>query len=171
MSEYPNSENKIKYLESVNSIEPLIESLRDPNPEVRETAAWRLARIKRELGIDTESALEPLLEAFNDENNLMSDLRELYQFRVNIIEALSQMCRDGTLNKRMDKKETIFRLITEALGNDKDVSVRQCAAVVSVDFTDFAIIEPLTRALEDEDEYVRKFAKESLEKTKKNIEE
>ena len=150
------------------AVEPLLNALKDKDPNVRQATAWALGQIA------DARALDPLLAALNDPN---------IDARSAVIWALGQ-CRDKKVVQHLlpmlkDKEAVLRGAAVEALGcigdastaeavigalKDEQVSVRNAAAIALGMMGDQRAKGPLMSLLNDKDRDVREHAREALNK-------
>jgi len=155
--------NLCQYLGAEKTVDFLIESLYDDNPEIRERAAWAFASgmfssIVDKNIVSDKGVVEHLIKALlHDED---SSVREI------AAKALGEIG---------DKKRTVEPLAKGLY--DKDPNVRKEAAFVLYNIAGIykreakKAVGPLIKALQDEDTKVREWATRTLEKIGDGIEE
>ncbi|MBI4971572.1 MAG: HEAT repeat domain-containing protein [Candidatus Omnitrophica bacterium] len=124
------------------AVDPLIEVMKkDSERMVRAKAAYALGEFK------AVKATAPLMETLNDTDSYV---------REQAAEAIGKIASGGS------KDEKAFNLLLNVLQNDSVSAVRDSAALGLAGFKDSRAVDPLIRALKDQDYLVRAFSCSSL---------
>lgn len=148
------------------SVDPLIQALRDENPEVRNFAAWTLGDLK-----DPKS-VQPLIQALKDK---MIDDAQVSGALIAIgkpavvplIQALNDDDKDVRSNAtwilgHFGNNTNITDFLINILNNDPEGDVRGTAAMALGWLKNKDAVEPLIQALNDSDSSVRDYAIKAL---------
>lgn len=118
------------------AVEPLIEALKEKQPQARKNAAWALAEIR------DERAAAALVKALGDET---------WQVRAFASIGLGEL-----------RSERVVGPLIAAFQNEQSAQVRWYAAASLGQFRDPRVVEPLIAALKDGEPRVRAYAAASL---------
>ena len=146
------------------AVEPLIQTLKDENRNIR----WRAAEALGKIG--DARAVEPLIQAlmYGDSGVRKHIVRALGSIRdAKVIEPLALVLRDKSSEVRWEAAETL-----DELGWKPQNDVEKAHYLIAkVSWGELVIlgepsIEPLNQALKDDDKHVREAAEEALKKIK-----
>ena len=142
-------------------IKPLIKALSDTDEYVREGAAWALGEIR------AKEVLKPLLQAFDDKDKYVREGAVAAVGKLkdpDAVEPLVRVLREGDESMRRAAETALAGLgplATEAataLLDDQDWDVRWRAVRILAETKDKRAVDPLIRAMKDENKYVREAA-------------